>query len=1154
MASANVTNTYVVPESTKVSPYYDDFNEDKNFHRILFRPGYAVQARELTQMQTILQNQIERFGRHIFENGSPVIGGDIFLPQEGTPTINLNPQFNGSTITAADFKDKNLVIADGSSVVKFRVVQTVEATTTEPPVLIGRYLTTGRFSDNVTLKVDDDEVYLNTASANSSAPPSRLAYLRDSIFFFNGNFVKVPAQSVVIGKYTIGPSCKTGLEFEDAIVTEDSDSSLLDPAQEASNYQAPGAARYQMNLILSSRSLGSPDDSKFIELARIEDGIVKKQIKFPVYSEIEEVFARRTYDESGNYTVRPFILNFDLDKYDPYNYVRGRLSPGKAYIYGYEYETISDTDIRIPKARTKRDIVDFELNMNYGNYVTVNNMKGVFDTSTMELFDIHCVPYANVDFTSNTTYQQTKIGTGRIRDLQFFSTDLATDNRSYEFYLFDTNYRTITSRVGSIVSANSLTLLDSPTIMTYITDCYAGGSLRVVSGPGRGYTYKITGYNGPSQTIQVSPDFIESPTSSSNVSIDFDFEEAESFVINKNYTPGSSANANCNITVANKAGRVASGAAYVSEPSLNNLLFPLPESYVANNITNMFYRFRKKYTLIDFNSGVSDPIVAGVNEQFLGATTSSNTSSTVLNNFLVICTDKKTSSRANGDIIAVTASVTSGAPEQATFSTGNTDPNDSFSSIVFATMEFDTGIQPKLKTFIQANSKSMSAESPAYLTGWGTGSSAYVYPNAGQVVIQNPSRKTGVPETLYLSDVIGIKKIYDLNGAAIPDVEDILTELDDVTLRYDFDNGQKDSHYDHASIRLKPDWPACKGPLLVCCYYYQHNTVASGGGYFSVDSYPDLANQIYSDGDLLGDGYSIIPRHTRANGDVVELRDSIDFRPARQNASNAAPNYALTGILPPLPTTDFQLDYSYYLGRRDLIVLNAKKEFELIEGIPSKYPQDPTVPNRVMVLYSLGIPPYTEYSSDITVKYVDNRRYTMRDIGKIDKRVENLEYYVSLNNLEKKAVDMSITDVNGLERTKYGVFADSFTGHILGRSELSDYKCAMNFTEGYLQCQANTTGLYLSVNTALSSNVTVHRDKITLNYTTVPFITQPYATKDAPVAEFLYASFQGNIVTLPEADIWKSTNVDPDIIVTDTNSIETTKFEVYQSIVNSQAR
>ena len=62
-----------------VDPYYDDFDESKNFHRVLFKPGQAVQARELTQMQTILQNQIERFGNHVFEEGSHVKGGELTL-------------------------------------------------------------------------------------------------------------------------------------------------------------------------------------------------------------------------------------------------------------------------------------------------------------------------------------------------------------------------------------------------------------------------------------------------------------------------------------------------------------------------------------------------------------------------------------------------------------------------------------------------------------------------------------------------------------------------------------------------------------------------------------------------------------------------------------------------------------------------------------------------------------------------------------------------------------------------------------------------------------------------------------------------------------------------------------------------------------------
>ena len=72
------------PTLFNVNPYFDDFNEDKKFLRMMFRPGYAVQSRELTQLQTILQNQIERFGNNIFKDGSRIIGGQI-----STQTLNF---------------------------------------------------------------------------------------------------------------------------------------------------------------------------------------------------------------------------------------------------------------------------------------------------------------------------------------------------------------------------------------------------------------------------------------------------------------------------------------------------------------------------------------------------------------------------------------------------------------------------------------------------------------------------------------------------------------------------------------------------------------------------------------------------------------------------------------------------------------------------------------------------------------------------------------------------------------------------------------------------------------------------------------------------------------------------------------------------------
>ena len=60
-----------------VAPYYDDFDKDDNFKKVLFRPGFAVQARELTQLQSTLQDQIEQHSNHIFKEGAMVIPGQL---------------------------------------------------------------------------------------------------------------------------------------------------------------------------------------------------------------------------------------------------------------------------------------------------------------------------------------------------------------------------------------------------------------------------------------------------------------------------------------------------------------------------------------------------------------------------------------------------------------------------------------------------------------------------------------------------------------------------------------------------------------------------------------------------------------------------------------------------------------------------------------------------------------------------------------------------------------------------------------------------------------------------------------------------------------------------------------------------------------------
>ena len=102
-------NSVSLSTNFNVDPFYDDFDESKNFHRILFRPGLAVQARELTQMQTILQNQIDRFASHIFQEGSTVRGLEMYYDTNYTYVKLRDNNSTGSSVVITMYfsYDKN---------------------------------------------------------------------------------------------------------------------------------------------------------------------------------------------------------------------------------------------------------------------------------------------------------------------------------------------------------------------------------------------------------------------------------------------------------------------------------------------------------------------------------------------------------------------------------------------------------------------------------------------------------------------------------------------------------------------------------------------------------------------------------------------------------------------------------------------------------------------------------------------------------------------------------------------------------------------------------------------------------------------------------------------------------------------------------------
>lgn len=1113
MASANVANTLIVPAASKVTPYYDDFNEDKNFHRIMFRPGYAVQARELTQLQTILQNQVERFGRHVFVNGSSVIGGKLDISD--VITLNVVTQYANSDVDITAFQDKTIGYSSGNNHVLARVIQTSPSINGAPACLHVKYITGEEFGPGATVSVANTSVYANLVATSNVTSNGTVAFIYDSIYFMQGFFIKVPKQTVVVSKHNRQANVKVGLELTDVIIDEMDDTSLLDPALESSNYQAPGATRYQVSLDLATRELTSTDDEKWIEVAQMKNGLITKIQSTPMYSEIEEVLARRTYDESGNYIVRPFTVRVEDSEVDTANNFSLAISPGKAYVYGFEAENQSTTNIEIPRARNTKSKTDYNIRVNYGDYVIVDHLKGAFNTSGQGEIDLHCVDSANVSVASNAAYYSTKIGTARLRDLNFYGGSSNTTTRQYELYFYNNKFNTISDNAAA-TTANTYQIKLSSANSSAANDAYVGAYVKITAGNAAGDLRYITGYSGVTNLANVSLPFSQATTSASQYELRFDITDVDSFIQWTGFTGGASSNAAATIDMLNKDDGTLNGNTFISESTFGDGFYILPEGYIAPGVSNTSYVYRRVYNSVTFTSG-NATITSATTEQFEGETTTSNTSSTIMDNFLVVVNNPSGSARTTGDQVKIIATVNTTTPETAILQTGNT--SESFTATVYAKM-FINNPAPRTKTLVKANTVFLSSSSPSATFNNPTGSTTSVYLNKGQVVIQNPS--TTADESLFISDVISVQRVYFSPNA--PTSGMVLTSLTDVTDRFTVDRGHRAEYYDHASIKIKAGRtiPA-GGYLVVCCRYYSHT---SDTGYFSVDSYPDLGVSISEEGNDIGTGYSIIPM---VNG--VRMADTIDFRAARPNASNTA-SWTYNTARIPVATTNFNCDYSYYRERKDIIVLTVNDELKLITG-DTNGSYYPATPAKSLLLHRLRVQPYTLDKNSIIIQALEHKRYTMADIGAIDRRVKNIEYNVALNFLEKNAQNLVIKDVNGLDRTKYGVLAEDFSSHLLADTTQPDYSCAVDIngtfspTGGIMMPRVMTKTIKMEANNASSVGLSVLDDKVMLAYTTAPAISQNKATKTTPVADYLFGDFRGNIITFPEQDIWKDVTTLP---------------------------
>ena len=439
--------------SSNIAPYYNDFDEFKNFHQILFRPGYAVQARELSQLQSILRNQVEKFGNHIFKQGSVVIPGNS-TAELNVPYVKIESTYSSLPVNVASWLNKTII---GSTSGVTAIVKHIEVSTaTDPITLYLSYVSGGVIDDVPTNKIVFDageDLYLAQDSATRVKVKSEtgavgkgsIAYINTGVYYVNGTFVTVERQQIVISKYTSEPSCHVLLRIGESFVTSDDDATLLDPAQGSYNFSAPGADRLKITLTLETLSLNATIDQNYVEIMRFREGVLEEHARNPRYNELEKSLARRTYDESGNYVVSGLDGNVSEHLKESSN---GGVStsgsrdnyaitvkPGKAYIGGFETEKIADTVLVLPKARTADHVKIKEVNLRpqYGSYIYVSNVIGGPKVEERQLIQLW-----NDNDPLNAS--ATQVGQARVLSIDYHIGDPATNNAIYKLFVTDMTF------------------------------------------------------------------------------------------------------------------------------------------------------------------------------------------------------------------------------------------------------------------------------------------------------------------------------------------------------------------------------------------------------------------------------------------------------------------------------------------------------------------------------------------------------------------------------------------------------------------------------------------------------------------------------------------------------------------------------------------
>jgi len=1301
-----------MPQETNlnVSPYFDDFDKNKNFYRVLFKPGSPVQARELSTLQSILQNQIEQFGTHFFKEGSKVIPGNLSYDNNFT-CVQIEDAFLGIPVSLYfdQLVGRRITGARSGVTATIKKILSKEDSDRGNITLYIKYEKSGddfateKFEDGESLSANTDivfgasviaanEPFANTLAFGATATGSAMS-IGEGVYFIRGTFAQVQSETLILDQYGGTPSYRIGFDVQEEFISADEDPSLNDNASGFTNFAAPGADRLQINISLMKKNLDDTNDQNFIEIARVQAGELQTFVKDTQYNLLNDRLARRTYDESGDYYVRPFevfakeSLNDSIGNKGIYSSEQKtaegnipskdlmvmQISPGKAYVKGYSIEKIATGFIDVPKPRTTKAVEQEAVSYTTGDPLFVNNVfgspsLGIGTTATVSLID------------RRRGNSGSEIGLARLYDFKAQSASFVNETTQYETRLFD---------VKTFTNVKVATAITSLTASDHIQGARSGAT-GFVRSSGTSVTdlslIDVTGKFVKDESILINGvqdgrvitkvdsfgfNDVKSIKSAVGVST---FEADVLLDMGSKLTNLISGNLRLSNTSGNTGIITSSGQNFVGLITANNIVsYSVPGETVPrfNRITGV----STDGTQINVagitsvagicNGGVLDGLIPGsldVNDLFLRRTSFEISENSLLtpvrhNNIesLDVTTTTVQLRKQFSDITVANNSFTSptaGADlffqpfdEERYFisyNDGSIEPlkesqvtiaadkktvsfvglsSVSGKANLFATV-LKSKVKNKLKKLNDANVINITRSSLA-ASGIGTNSlnDGLTFNRVFGTRVQDRKISLNVPDAVQLlgvfesndagdadlpsltltaysgpsgnnSDLIAGEKITGLDSNAVAVVvekpstttlgvvllnqnefaigETVKTERSGVTAlitdqtsgdrnitnQYLLNTNYKPTYYDFSFIERKKVFEAPTNRLKVV---FKNFFVTSDdtGDFFNASSYPTDSKELIpvdrQYGESISDLIDIRPRVAGYN--TSSTVSPFDFASRSfSSQENNVPD-------PLVPDETLVVTYNYYQGRKDRLFLDKAGDFIYLQGVPSDDPKEPQAIGDAIEVAKISMPPFVDNINQVKMIRTNHKRFTMADIGRLEKRLDSVEYYTRLSLLESDTANLTITDANGLNRFKSGFFVDNFKKHAAHQIAHPDFSASIDAKNGYLRPGHYTTCLdlivgsrsFIGIGTTANPTLDInHIDDVdgenikktgrllTLDYSETEMLRQIYASRVENVNPFLIVYYQGDMTISPDSDIWMDTKRVDASVTEDTSQFDNT--------------